>query len=284
MKNNFIDNMVLKNNIVFLIINIIITLIVVNITKPYYINIYNFFCGPFDIEFENLNSIRELKDTFDYEDYIEHPLYANYYINGNKFFYKVKGNKSIQSGVQDVQEGYVTFGGVKSETQSMARSEYLLLNVNEKTLIVRVPVNSSNTEFSGLILPLSSRLKHEARLSVQDTELAEFDETLLPFMLDATGNFKKDLYYQLAIAILLFAFIIVNYCKITIRFINPRKHPLYKKIEIYGPNDEIVESIMKEVMDYGNSYIEGNYIITTNWIVKKSLFRPCITKNYIKKE
>ena len=273
--------MVFKNNIIFLAVNILLTVIFINITQGYFVNIYNLLLGPFGIPYENLFSVGELKDMSEYEDYIEHPLDTNFYVNNNKFLYRIKGDSSRPSGVQDVEEGFVVFSGVKSQTQSIAVAEYLLLNIKEKVLIVRAPMNSTNIEFGGIILPLTPSLKHEIRVSVDDRSI---DDKLLPFILDSTGNYKKDIYFQLTLTIALFAIMLLNYYKIIIRFINPKNHPIYKKIGIYGSEEEVAEGVNKEISDYENSYTYRNCIITTNWIIKNSLFRPSITKNYLKKE
>ncbi|TYQ18406.1 UNVERIFIED_CONTAM: hypothetical protein Cloal_0838 [Acetivibrio alkalicellulosi] len=269
MKNNYVNKMVFKNNTAFLIIMLIITLIVINFLKPVYINSYNYFCGPFDIKLENLFSTSELEYN---TRFISSSLPANHYANGNKFFYIIHDNRPIRTRVEDtvykLDENNIKTRGVVYE--------YLLIKVNEMFLVVRVPLNSSATKFSGIILPLTPNLQHRIKVKAEDSSI---DEKLLPFMFDATGNFAKDFYYQLAIAITLFAILILCFYKIIVRFINPRKHPLYKKIATYGSEVGIAESITREIMDTKYTRVHGKYIVTYNWTIKNSLFLPNITRN-----
>lgn len=270
MKNNYVNKMIFKNNAVFLIIILTVTLSVVCFLKPVYKNIYNYFCGPFEMKPENLLSISELKDE---GGFIEKPLQNNYYINGNKFYYRITGYEPIKTRVRYTVNTYTD----NSQTVVKNIYEYLLLKIEERYLLVRVPLNNSSaTKFSGMILPLTPALKHEIKLH---SEVLSNDEDLLPFIFDATGNFEKNVYYQLAITITLFAILIFFNYKIIIRIMNPKKHPLYKKLSIYGAPEEIAESITREVMD-DYTYEDGKYLRTYNWNIKRSLFRPDITSNY----
>ena len=144
MKNNYVNKMIYKNNTVFLIIILAVTLSVAYFFKPYinniYNNIYNYFCGPYDMKSENLLSIGELEDK---GRFVENPLQSNFYINGNKFYYRITGYEPIKTGVK-----YNVYTYDNSNQRVLKNTyEYLLLKVEERYLIVRVPLDSKKQSF-----------------------------------------------------------------------------------------------------------------------------------------
>lgn len=286
MRDNIITKMAFKNNVGFLFFNIIMTVIAIIVLNNNYVSLYNFFFGPFDISIEELDSISRLEQKYDYLDRInyilrEHPLDANHYIKDNKYFFKVRGEEAYHSGVQDYEKGYVRIEGIKSNIETVATEDYLLLPVKNKLLVVRTKLGASGKEFSGIILPFFPDLSYEIEQSSGNDKIKDM---LYPFILDTTGKFRNDLYFPVAICVLLILFVLINYYKIIIRFKNPLKHPLYQRLGIYGPAKEVAENILMELTDEENKYEDGLHIVTPNWIIRKGLIKPRITRNYMKKE
>lgn len=268
MKNNYVNKMIHKNNAIFLTLILIATLSVAYFLKPVYNNIYNYICGPFDMTPEALFSINDLSHEL---VSIENPLRNDYYINDNKFYYRITGYEPIKTEAKEV-----VYRSDNDTRVIKSKYEYLLLKIEDKYLIIRARMNSSATKFSGVFLPLIPKIKYDIKLYA---DVLSSEEELIPFVFDATGNLEKRLRSQLLITVSFFAILVFLYYIIIRRIINPKYHPLYKKLSIYGAPEKIAESISREVMD-AYTYEDGKYLRIYNWNIKRSLFRPDITSNH----
>lgn len=104
-------------------------------------------------------------------------------------------------------------------------------------------------------------------------------EHLLPFQLDTTTDFYKDVYTVFAILGLLVFFTLYQSYRWILRVRNPKRHIIYRRLAGQGDAEEIIRQLEGE-LEQGEYTVSGKYIITNEWIIKRSRFSLKFARNY----
>jgi hypothetical protein len=207
---------------------------------------YNFFKGPSDIEVNSLSLINNPESLL-------------------RYFVTIKGEDSLDTGLQDVERTESQSGVVQSET---VKAEYAILVLGKRLLIVKRNPKDDGKEYHGAITELPTDV-HSKIVTPLLGEYPNADSVFLPLMLDATG-FRSDGYVALAIGlpVLLFAAWLIR--KVAQRRNDPLSHPIFKAASRYGSLVDIAQQIDLELK--GNAGRLCGAIVTPSWVLVKGMF------------
>lgn len=175
-----------------------------------------------------------------------------------KYFVSVSGDKIFDSGIQHVeQQVNETTNKVESQTVD---ADYLILVVDERFLIVKVPHGATGTQFRGALVDLPADVRSEIVGQVTNPKVVRL---FLPVMLDAS-NFREEGYWTIAICLPILGFAGWNLRKFYARVQNPSTHPIIVALGRFGSVPQLAMEIEGELR--GETEALGSARVTQSWI------------------
>jgi len=182
-----------------------------------------------------------------------------------RYFVAVKGDDSIDTGVQDVEEEVSDSGSVRSQT---VKAEFSVLRLGSRFLIVKRKPADNGKAYQGALVELPGDV-HSQIVTPLLSDNPNAEQIFLPAMLDATG-FRKKGYIALAICIPVILFALWNISKAGKRRNNPLTHPILKSLSRYGPLADTACQIDADAA--GAPQRVGNALLGPSWILLPSAF------------
>lgn len=251
MQEEFILSQIKRSNKNLLLANSLILLTVILIMAFSYNYYYNFFLGPFRMDATSLMAIRDLKDQK--QEYVT-----------------LRGSDIFHTGLQYIEETYEK--GSNKVIGSKVTTDYLYLAVNDWLLVVKAAPGATDLFQTGVLTKMPADLKYEllSILAQEGVSVGEFNQTVLPFMLDAQSN-KAIGYIGLFTLVPLFLFSVWNLLRYGKWTSDPLEHPIYKKLEIYGIPEAVANGINEDIANTGVPMTK-KLIVSNSWLAKKSVF------------
>lgn len=258
MENGFLISQVKRVNRNLFIINLIVFFCVIAIFLMNSNYLYNVFTGPYKADFQWLGSITD--PTSVKEKYIE---FKSPNVN-NMYFH-------------DIVEEYESYS--KEVKKTTIESDYLLVGIDEKFVIVKVPHGRRGSTFIGEITSLPSEVINYATEIMLDRGYtsAEILQSLQPILVDASGNYKTVGYIMVVIGSLLLIMVFWNLSKFVRRNLDPYSHPIFKSLSAYGNSKDMTE-YMENELKQGNVVTLEKFTLTDNWVIYKEFFSLSILK------
>jgi len=245
LRGTFISRQVRRANRRVLVLNAVLVLAVLAYASANLRYFSNFVRGPASISGNELASVSNPNSL-------------------SRYFVSVNGQKSIDSGIQHVeQQVNETTNAVESQKVD---ADYLILVVDERFLIVKAPHGATATQFHGALVDLPSDVRSEVVGQVTDPEMVKL---LLPVMLDATG-FREEGYWTIAICLPILAFAGWNIRKVYLRIQNPSTQPIISTLSQYGSVPEVTMEIESELR--GDTEAVGSARVSQHWILISETF------------
>lgn len=254
MQEEFILSQVRRCNRNSLLINLLVFLAVAFIVLFSYNYFYNFLLGPFDL---NATSLTEIRDPN----------------NQEKNYITVRGADVVHTGLQNVETLYEEDPYEVISTKATSDYVYLSL-VNNKLLLIQTDPEAFELTYSGMLREIPADVKQELiSLAVEeDVSPAEFDQVVLPLMLDTQiKTSRAGGYIGLGTLVLLAVFSVWNLFRYTQRIANPFGHPIYNSLELYGDPVSVAKDIDEDIASSGFP-IAKKIIVSDAWLVRKKLF------------
>ncbi len=230
-----------RNLLIFSVVLLLLVFLFGVVFSKYY---YNFLFGPFNRNYQDLNSIDKVNSLKEY-------------------FVAVEGTDLYETGV------FYTEDGGSRET---VVSKCLLLRIEDKFLVVDVPkFKEPNLCVSGKLKQMPDELFDALKETYMESELftEEFEYVFYPFILDAR-SFRQPGYLGIMLCMIPLLIIIINIIKIILYTLNPKTHPIYKSICKYGDVDNVASDINNELqMETREKYL--NTTITKSWLIVEEL-------------
>ncbi len=208
---------------------------------------YNFFLGPFNINTQTLHGIQDLENT-------------------NQYFVKVTGEKSFNTGLQEISQSKDKYTKqVKSET---VKANYLVLLVSGRILIIKAnPNTNTDTQFTGQLVKLPDDVSNELVTIAKNPDIKN---AFLPVMLE-TDDFHTAGYFGLGIGLPLLLFGGWNLLQYKQRKDDPKKHPIMQSLAQYGEPELIAGNIESE-FQVSSKFTLGDVTMSPYWFFRKTTF------------
>lgn len=219
------------------------------------------FLGPFPLDGASFHSISESSYVYNSD------LRENCYIIGDKYYFRLKGEKAITS------EAASEVRTKRWEGNSAAN--FALLKYGDKYLVIGSPSPKIRKSYRGILVHIAPRVAWKVESS-SEGKISEAD--LYPFMLSATGRYQDRIRFKMVGFVLFFGINLLNYFRVFKRIVNLKNHPLNKRLGRYGDEPEVIASINNEVKGAGGK-VPRQGLITPSWIIRKSLFRVELERN-----
>jgi len=250
MGNGFLMSQLRRNDRNLLITNFVAFLFIVMFFLSKINFLYNAFRGPFQADFNWLGSITD--PASEKKKYIEFKSPKVY----NMWFHEVI--EEYSSDTNTVQKTTV-------------KSDYLLVGIDEKFIVVKVPHGMRGSTFIGEINELPGEVEDYAVEVMLEKGFSEkeIDEKFQPILVDTSRNYKAAGYTMIVIGSALLFFVLWNMFKIVKRNLDPYSHPVFTNLSKYGNNKEMAKYIENE-LEQGNAVKLEKFIITDNWIIYKT--------------
>lgn len=251
MQEEFVLSQIKRSNKNLLLVNSLILLTVILIMAFSYNYYYNFFLGPFRMDSTSLVAIRDLKDQK--QEYVT-----------------FRGSEIFHTGLQDIEETYEK--GSNKVIGRKVTTDYLFLALNDWLLVVKAAPGSTDLFQTGVLRKMPVDLKSElvSILAQEGVSVGEFNQTVLPFMLDAQSN-KAIGYIGLFTLVPLFLFSVWNLLRYGKWTSDPLEHPIYKKLEMYGIPEAVADGINEDIANTGVP-ITKKMMISDSWLIKQKFF------------
>jgi hypothetical protein len=207
---------------------------------------YNFFKGPFEIDVNSLGQITNPETQL-------------------RYYVTIKGEDSVDTGLQDVERTESQTGVVQSET---IKAEYAVLVLGKRLLIVKRNPKDDAKEYQGAITELPTDV-HSHVVTPLLAEYPNADQVFLPLMLDAT-DFRSEGYISLVICFPVLLLAAWNFRKVIRRQNDPLLHPILKEESRYGQIADIAQRIDDELR--GDTRKLCGAVVTTSWVLVKHMF------------
>jgi hypothetical protein len=205
---------------------------------------YNFFKGPAEMNAEAIATVMSPETL-------------------KRYFVSVKGDDSIDSGVQNVEKQVSQTGVVESET---VKAGYSILTIGKRLLIVKRPPKDNGKEYAGALVDLPADVRSEI-ITPLLSDYPHAEQVFLPTMLDATG-FRDEGYTAAAICTPLILFALWIIWKVRMRIENPLRHPILKSLSRYGSLADSARQIEAET----NNTSLRKIVLSRSWILRPSVF------------
>lgn len=289
MNNELIRHELVRTNRNFLTTIIILLAISASVFIVYANDFYNIVYGPFPLEPVKIQSMgkKELADKIvpftgmsektyksmsqtDIEK-LKSSEYTNetailttkaYKFDGNKYFGLLKGTpvQRLDGFTSNVDFNY---------------SAYALVPFGDGLILVKATnTDIGKGEFKGVFAPMTDSLEMDIKPLIKP----EYRDKVFANVFYAMGSFEITVWNNVFLFFILVAITSFLIFKLIRRYRNPKYHPLYKKISIYGDQDNIIKKINDEYL-LKESKIYKNEIVTPSFIIKRNFWRTLITLN-----
>jgi len=241
---SFLDRQIRRANRNLLLFNLLLIVGLGGYAMAEWRYFYNFFAGPVEASAESLDGIQRPDEQL-------------------RYFVRVRGEKSLDTGMQEIKEE--TRNGVHSKS---VEAKYSILFLGKRLLIVKRNPGDNGTTLQGAIGELPS----DVRADILDPLVKQYPnatEAFLPVMLDAT-SFRSDGYIALVICIPLTLLAVWNITKVIRRRAAPAVHPIVQSVSRYGPLFDTVHQFDFELR--GSTVKFGKATVTTSWVFLPSAF------------
>ncbi|MEI7028354.1 hypothetical protein [Paenibacillus sp. y28] len=256
MNPSFMEAQLRRCNRNFVIANLLLFVFVLGISFFYQRALFNYWFGPFEIRSEELVAI---KDTYE-----QHKI--------NVRFEPDEVYEAVASQVHWLED---SFARMKSKEETDYDFSYI--KVNDKFIIVRtlpdeaVPVPLTGTIFPLKVAVLAEVLKGAGKLD----QGGDF----LPFFIDTTHSLDSNVQVLLWIQGITGALLLFNLARLIFRVTNPERHPVYKKLALFGDSEQSAEEIDQEWAVLPEHARKGHILMTSTWIVRKTIFSLKFSRN-----
>ena len=215
--------------------------------------LYNVFCGPFMVDNNWLGSITEPNSE-------------------KKNFIKFTSEEVYDIDFHDVVEEYNKYTNkIKNTT---IETDYLIVGIGKKLIIVKVPHGTRGTTFTGQIKELPYEVENYVTevMIREGFSSSEITEIIQPILIDAdSGSFKTNGYVMVGVGLAFLFLVLWNFSKFAKRNSDPYAHPIYKHLSEYGNSEDIAKSLENE-LEQCNVATVGKMSITDNWVISKTEF------------
>lgn len=280
MQFSFIRANISRCNRNLLILNILLTLLILIISKGFLTDYYNMLFGPFVVD---KDIIFTKADNNKNDNLSSEKVYLNgkeplvRYSIGKKYYLKFEDLNTFHSGVEQVYSYDINYKLFVNPLKPAVEStgQYIMTSIDDKYLIIKVKEYDENIKlFKGLLLKTSE----DSPPSIMKESDLEIDkEKVLPFILDTTRGIETFVYIWTVLILIFFIINLRIYIKIIIRKINYKKHPIYKHLDFYGNNADIMKQIDGEVQDF--QLLKQKTIYTDSWVLWKKFLSIGICKS-----
>jgi len=205
---------------------------------------YNFFKGPVEMSAEAIATVRS-PETLE------------------RYFVSIKGDDSIDSGLQYVEKQVSQSGVVESQT---VKAGYSILVLGKRFLIVKRAPADNSKQYEGALMDLPADV-HSQIITPLLPDYPNAEAAFLPMMLDATG-FRDEGYIAAAICIPVLLCALWIIWRVRTRIENPLRHPILNSLSRYGSLANSARQIDAE----SNGKRLGEVVLGQTWILLPSLF------------
>lgn len=188
----------------------------------------------------------------------------------DRYYITVTGTEIYDTGLQYVTETVDKYTKEVKETE--VDSDYVMLSINDKFLIAKVPHGKNSLTLTGQLVHMPDDVRRELLSGAMEEGLTEsdFNDLVLPLMLE-DNDFSTLGYFVLVVCALILLFSLWKLFSSIMRGSNPHGHPIYKKLQAFGELTDIESKIDKEITD-PSIYQASNFFITETWLLIKKLY------------
>lgn len=253
MGNGFLMSQVRRTNRNLFVTNVVILILVIAFFLFNMNYLYNVFSGPFVVDNNWLASITEPN--------LE-----------KKNFIKFTSEEIYDIDFHDIVEEYNKYTNEVKDTT--VKTDYLLVGIDKKFIVVKVPHGNGGTTFTGQIKELPYEVKNYVTevMTEEGFSNSEITEIIQPILIDANlGSFKTIGYVMVGIGLAFLLLVLWNLSKFARRNSDPYAHPIYKRLSEYGNSEDMAKSLENE-LEQCNVTMVGKMTITDNWVINKTEF------------
>ncbi len=210
--------------------------------------LYNVVFGPFRVDNKMLSALTDVKEL-------------------DQYYVTIKGDQVIDTGIGE----WVSVINADIETRSPVMAHFVMLEVNNRLLFIRMPPEDdvTATEYTGALQSLPVSVQNGVVAAVM-RQAPDLTGRMLTFMLNVE-DIRGWGYVELAILVPLFLLAMWNLVQGIWRTANLEMSPTYRALSSYGSIELVVETINREVAEAGTMRIGGAYV-TRHWLLKPTLF------------
>jgi hypothetical protein len=289
MKYELIRNELSRTNRNFMITIIVLIAILAGAAIIQANEIYNLFSGPFPMDNVSIQSMGK-KDFSDKANPFTFLSDDEYKIMSQTDIDNIKSNDySTETAVLSSKafkfDDSKYFGLLKSKAiqklegftkyVDFSYMAYALVPYGDGYVIVKATnADIEKGEFRGVFAPMTDSLLMEIKSVIKP----EYKDKIYSDVFYSMGSFETAARFNLFTIIFFLIIIIYMILRLVRRIINPKCHPIYKKISIYGDPDDVVKNINEEYL-LKESKTYKNEIATPSFIIKRGFWRTLISLN-----
>ncbi len=248
MGNGFLMSQVRRTNRNLFVTNFLLLLSIIVFFLFNMNYLYNVFNGPFEADYNWLGSITD-------------PALEK------KNFIKFKSEEVYDIDFHDVIEEYDRY--TKEVYETTIETDYLLVGIDKKLIVVNVPHGIRGSTFTGQIKELPKEIKDYVTEVMLEGgySSSEITEEFQSILVDGgSESFKTTGYVMVGIGLVLSILALLSLSKYVKRNSDPYLHPIFKRLSAYGNTEDVAKDLENE-LEHGNVTTLEKLIITDNWVI-----------------